>query len=288
MSGCTAGEGGGTGAGAAPPGEPSAPAGSPAAAGSGGGASRGRSPDPVSPAPGAAGERERAEAAYRKWGLRPFPERPAPPGTKPVRTPRTGAGEVPVISGIPTGDKVVFLTIDDGVEKDPEFVTMMRDLKVPFTMFLTDSEIRSDYGYFKPLAALGNGVANHTLTHPDLRTLGADAQQKEICGQQARLKDTYGTAPRLFRPPYGNWNEATRAAAGRCGIDAIVLWRESMQIHDMQYQRGDRKLRPGDIILAHFRGPKDLKGATMTEMTAAMLRRIQEQGFTVARLEDYV
>jgi hypothetical protein len=56
----------------------------------------------------------------------------------------------------------------------------------------------------------------------------------------------------------------------------------------MQYQRGDRKLRPGDIILAHFRGPSELKGRTMTEMTATMLRKIQEQGFTVARLEDYV
>lgn len=71
-------------------------------------------------------------------------------------------------------------------------------------------------------------------------------------------------------------------------MDAIVLWRESMQITNMQYQRGDRKLHPGDIILAHFRGPSELKGRTMTEMTATMLRRIQEQGFTVARLEDYV
>ncbi len=71
-------------------------------------------------------------------------------------------------------------------------------------------------------------------------------------------------------------------------MDAIVLWRESMQIKNMQYQRGDRKLHPGDIVLAHFRGPSELKGRTMTEMTATMLRRIQEQGFTVARLEDYV
>ncbi len=227
-------------------------------------------------------------AAYRKWGLEPLPAPPAPPAVKPVRTVRTGAERVPVISDVPTKDKVVFLTIDDGAEKDPKFAEMMRDLGVPFTMFLTDSAIRGDHGYFRPLAALGNGVANHTLTHPNLRTLGAGEQQREICGQQRRLEEAYGTAPRLFRPPYGNWNEDTRAAAARCGVDAIVLWRESMQITDMQYQRGDRKLRPGDIVLAHFRGPADLKGKTMTEMTANLLRRIHEQGFAVARLEDYV
>ncbi|MFG3495369.1 polysaccharide deacetylase family protein [Streptomyces sp. NPDC047928] len=243
-------------------------------AGAGGAAAGGTAPDRA--------------AAYRKWGLEPLAVPPAPPAAKPVRTPRSGAGRVPVISEIPTDDKVVFLTIDDGAEKDPEFVAMMRELDIPFTMFLTDSAISADYDYFKPLAALGNGVANHTLTHPDLRTLGASDQRREICGQQTRLAGKYGTTPRLFRPPYGNWNEDTRTAAGQCGIDAIVLWRESMQISDMQYQRADRKLRPGDIVLAHFRGPADLKGTSMTEMTANLLRRVHEQGFTIARLEDYV
>lgn len=227
------------------------------------------------------------KAAYAKWGLKPFAAPPAPPATRPTGEAPAGGG-VPVISEIPTQKKIVFLTFDDGAEKDPGFVTMMRELKIPFTMFLTDAAIRADYGYFKQLQGLGDGVQNHTLTHPNLRTLGAAAQKKEICGQQEKLKEHYGSAPRLFRPPYGNWNEDTRAAAASCGLGAIVLWRESMQIKNMQYQRGDGKLHPGDIILAHFRGPSELKGTTMTQMTANMLRHIQEQGFTVARLEDYL
>ncbi|MFF9338793.1 polysaccharide deacetylase family protein [Streptomyces sp. NPDC014773] len=239
----------------------------------------------AAPKPARAPEAARA-AAYRKWGIEPLAAPPAPPAVKPVK--RTPGGPVPVISEIPTEDKVVFLTIDDGAEKDPEFVRMTAELGVPFTMFLTDSVISGNYGYFDPLVAQGHGVANHTLTHPNLRTLSPDAQRREICGQQEKLRERYGTAPRLFRPPFGNWNEATRAAAGTCGVDAIVLWRESMQIKNMQYQRGDRKLHPGDIVLAHFRGPGELKGRTMTEMTATLLRKIQEQGFTVARLEDYV
>ncbi|MFH8802289.1 polysaccharide deacetylase family protein [Streptomyces sp. NPDC017936] len=247
--------------------------------------SRSASPTPSSGAE--ADPRAAVEAAYRKWGLEPLAAPPAPPAVKPVDL-RADGGRVPVISEIPTEEKIVFLTFDDGAEKDPEFVTMMRELRIPFTMFLTDSAVKSDYGYFERLQALGNGVQNHTLTHPNLRTLGASAQKEEICGQQSTLKDRYGTTPRLFRPPYGNWNEDTRAAAASCGVEAIVLWRESMQIKNMQYQSPGKKLRPGDIVLAHFRGPSELKGATMTEMTANLLRRIQEQGFTVARLEDYL
>ncbi len=61
-----------------------------------------------------------------------------------------------------------------------------------------------------------------------------------------------------------------------------------MQIRNMQYQAPDKKLRNGDIILAHFRGPSELKGTTMTQMFANLLKRIREQGFAVARLEDYI
>ncbi|MFF4649436.1 polysaccharide deacetylase family protein [Streptomyces sp. NPDC001380] len=201
---------------------------------------------------------------------------------------RTGAGPVPVVSRIPTRDRVVFLTIDDGTEKDPEFVRMLRELRVPVTMFLTDAAIRSDYGYFRRIQALGDTVQNHTLTHPYLPGLGAAAQRAEICGQQRRLTREYGAAPALFRPPYGAYDAATLEAVRACGLRALVLWRESMQIRDMQYQDPGRRLHPGDIVLVHFRGPAELKHRTMTEMFAALLRRIGGQGFAVGRLDDYL
>ncbi|MDJ0340608.1 polysaccharide deacetylase family protein [Streptomyces sp. H10-C2] len=238
-----------------------------------------------STAPGGPDDTSGTADAFRKWKIKPMAQAPAAPKTKPVRT---GSGAPPVVSDIPTREKIVFVTFDDGAEKDPKFVTMMRELKVPFTMFLTDDIIRSDYGYFKPLQELGNAIQNHTLSHPNLRTESESAQRHEICTQQTKLKAEYGTTPHLFRPPYGNWNEDTRTAVKACGPQAIILWRESMQIKGMQYQRGDKKLHPGDIILAHFRGPSELKGTSMTEMTANMLRMISDQGFTVARLEDYV
>ncbi|MBA4864849.1 polysaccharide deacetylase family protein [Streptomyces sp. PSKA54] len=240
---------------------------------------------PVSPNPRKGPGESHRTAAFRAWGLEPLPAPPIPPQVKPGKM---SLGSVPVIRDVPVKDRVVFLTFDDGAEKDPEFVRMMRDLRIPFTMFLTDAAIRNGYNYFKPLQDLGNAIQNHTLTHPDLLTLSQSAQANEICGQQRRLAEEYGTPPRFFRPPYGNWNEATRAAAQSCGIEAIVLWRETMQIKNLRYQRGDGKLHPGDIILAHFRGAKDLKGTTATEMTLTLLRRIQEQGFTVARLDDYL
>jgi peptidoglycan/xylan/chitin deacetylase (PgdA/CDA1 family) len=224
--------------------------------------------------------------AWHKWGLKPLPPAPTPPADKPVKL--SADGPVPVLTRIPTSRKVVFITLDDGQEKDPEFIEMMRDLRVPITMFLTNDVIRSDYGYFRQLQELGNHVQNHTVHHPVLSTLPLARQKEEVCGDQEILTREYGTAPLLFRPPYGVYDTDTENAVAQCGPRAIVRWRESMQIHDMQYQIPGEKLHPGDIILAHFRGPAELKGTTMTQMFAHLLKRIQEQGFTVARLEDYI
>ncbi|MEV0403148.1 polysaccharide deacetylase family protein [Actinoallomurus sp. NPDC050550] len=200
----------------------------------------------------------------------------------------TATGPVPVIYRIPTRRKVVFVTIDDGKVKDPRFMRLMADLKVPITMFLMDDAIKDDYAYFKPLQAMGDHIQNHTLHHPLMSTLPLPRQRQEVCGDQQVLTRRYGVAPVLFRPPYGGWNAATKVAVADCGPRAIVLWRESMEIHDMQYLSPDKRLSPGDIILAHFRGPAELKGETMTAMFVALLKHIERQGFAVARLEDYI
>ncbi|GHB44792.1 hypothetical protein GCM10010347_12770 [Streptomyces cirratus] len=238
-----------------------------------------------SPAPVAS-----ADDAYRKWGLA-APVQYAPKPAQKPQLPKAAPGKPAVIDRIPVAptDKVVFLTFDDGAEKDPQFLKMAADLKLPISMFLTDNVASSDYGHFQTLRDNGSGstINNHTLTHPNLRTLDLAAQKKEICGQQERLEKRFGAKPVRFRPPFGNYNDDTLKAASECGISQVILWRVSMQITGFQYAEGSA-LRPGDIILAHFRGPAELKGETETQMTTHMLQRIQEQGFKIARLEDYL
>ncbi|MFD8983567.1 polysaccharide deacetylase family protein [Streptomyces sp. NPDC059564] len=231
-----------------------------------------------------------ADEAYRKWGLS-APVQYAPKPAQKPQLPKAAPGKPAVVDRIPVPptDKVVFLTFDDGAEKDPEFLKMAADLKLPISMFLTDNIASADYSHFEKLRDNGSGstINNHTLTHPNLRTLPFAAQKKEICGQQERLEKRFGKRPTLFRPPYGNYNDDTLKAASECGISSVVLWRASMQINNFQYAEGSA-LKPGDIILAHFRGPSELKGATEIQMTTRMLQHIQEQGYKVGRLEDYL
>ncbi|MGH3310539.1 MAG: polysaccharide deacetylase family protein [Streptomyces sp.] len=189
---------------------------------------------------------------------------------------------------MPTRDKVVFLTIDDGAAKDPAFAKMMSTLRVPFSMFLTDSMVGDDYGYFARLHRLGNKVQNHTLTHKRLTDLPYAAQRAEICGQQDRLQKVFGERPTLFRPPRGHYNSTTLRAAADCGIRATVLWRANVQPKGPHSDARDHTLRPGDIILFHFFPQQRLDGAELRDVTQDLLRTITDQGFAVARLEDYI
>ncbi|WP_329314322.1 polysaccharide deacetylase family protein [Streptomyces sp. NBC_01278] len=230
------------------------------------------------------------DEAYKKWGLSAPLQFAPKPAQKPALAPAVpGKAQVVDRIPVPATDKVVFLTFDDGAEKDPEFLKMAADLKLPISMFLTDNIASSDYGHFEKLRDNGSGstINNHTLTHPNLRTLPFAAQKKEICGQQEHLEKRFGAKPTRFRPPYGNYNDDTLKAASECGISQVILWRVSMQINNFQYAEGSA-LKPGDIILAHFRGPSELKGATEIQMTTRMLQRIQEQGYRIGRLEEYL
>ncbi|WML82082.1 polysaccharide deacetylase family protein [Streptomyces sp. VNUA74] len=235
-------------------------------------------------------------AAAKRWNLAKVPlTAPEPPAKKPEITARDGFevegqeedGLPPVFTTIPTKEKIVFLTIDDGAEKDRAFLRMMSELKIPYTVFLTDEEIKDDYGYFKKMQGRGVTLNNHTLSHLYLPGLSYAEQKREICGMQDVMEKRYGKRPVLFRPPFGNYNRDTLRAAKTCGIEYAPIWNEEVFVDHWEYREWDRDLHPGDIVLTHFRGTENWDG-TMTDMARRFLDRITAEGYAVARLEDYL
>lgn len=233
-------------------------------------------------------------AAAKRWGLKKVPLLPPrPPAGKPEITTRKGFevdghdGLPPVFTTVPTKQKVVFLTIDDGAEKDPAFLRMMSELKVPYTAFLSGFLVKDDYGYFEKMQTGGVVLNNHTLRHPYLPGLSYARQKREICGMQDMIEKRYGKRPTLFRPPFGSYNEDTLHAARSCGIKYAPLWNEEVFVDRWEYREWDREIHPGDIVLSHFRGRAHWKG-TMPDMVRRFLNKVTAEGYAVARLEDYL
>ncbi|MFJ9773114.1 polysaccharide deacetylase family protein [Kitasatospora sp. NPDC101157] len=243
----------------------------------------------------AARQADAARAALetaQHWGLdRPPLKAPPRPAARTVLTPVQGVklkdGRPPVVFRVPTQEKVVFLTIDDGHEKDPEFSRMAEELGIPFSAFLSDYLVRDNYGYYRDLHKQGVEINNHTINHRNLKVLDYETQRQEICNQQDQLEQQIGVRPRLFRPPYGEYNDDTLRAAASCGVQAVPLWNEEAFPDHMEWRYDDRKLHPGDIILTHFRGTSDWK-ATMPDLLRKVVNDVTAAGFSLGRLDDYL
>ncbi|MET8542646.1 polysaccharide deacetylase family protein [Kitasatospora sp. NPDC004799] len=226
------------------------------------------------------------------WGLeRPPLQAPPRPATRaalaPVQGVKLADGRPPVVYRVPTEDKVVFLTVDDGAEKDPEFSRMAEELGIPLSAYVSDYLARENYGYFRDLHAQGVEINNHTINHRNLKVLDYETQRREICDQQDQLEQQIGVRPRLFRPPYGEYNDDTLRAAASCGVEAVPLWNEEAFPDHLEWRYDDRKLHPGDIILTHFRGT-DIWKASMPDLLRKVVDEVTAQGFALARLDDYL
>ncbi|MFZ3499523.1 polysaccharide deacetylase family protein [Streptomyces sp. 5.8] len=161
-------------------------------------------------------------------------------------------GLPPVVSRVPTSEKVVFITIDDGWAHDPAVAQTLVEQRVPASLFLLPGAFSYDAQYFTRLVAQGRAVnvENHTVNHADLTTLDAAGKDAEVCGAGEQVAAAFGREPKLLRPPYGTVNDDVRLAAKACGVKALITW-----THDFttwSETPATPQLNAGDIVLLHF------------------------------------
>jgi peptidoglycan/xylan/chitin deacetylase (PgdA/CDA1 family) len=208
-----------------------------------------------------------------------LPKFPPAPVAQPINVP-TGP-YAPIYKRLPTTQPVAFLTIDDGWFQLPDDPRLMRAAHIPFTMFLIGPVAAKNPGFFTQLQAAGGVVEDHTVTHPDLKGKSYDFQRHEICDARTSLEHTFGTTLRLFRPPFGDYDQTTLRVVHDCGLKAAFYWSETVNNGVVAYQTAEHKIHPGDILLMHFR-------PAFTNDVVAALTAIHDAGLTPALLEDYV
>jgi peptidoglycan/xylan/chitin deacetylase (PgdA/CDA1 family) len=202
---------------------------------------------------------------------------PPPPPTK-VTLPQDGTAGW--LARIPTDQKIAFITIDDGIEKNPLALKLFQAAHVPITLFLEVNAVKDNPGFFTPLQDAGATIEAHTISHPNLKGRPYAYQKHEICGGADWLQQQYGRRPVLFRPPFGTHDANTLKAVHDCGMKAAFYWKETTDHGYVFFQEGTT-VQPGDIILMHFR-PR------FVDDFLAVLKAVHQAGLTPARLEDYI
>ena len=169
-----------------------------------------------------------------------------------VKSPRLLQALAPSLTWhIPTDEKVLYLTFDDGPIPGvtPFVLAELRRFGAQATFFCVGDNVRKHPDVFAQILAEGHTVGNHTFNHlngwktplaPYLENVAACAQ---LVGSQ------------LFRPPYGRLRRAQRKALE--GQYRIVMWDVLSGDFDLNIS-GETCLEnvlqnalPGSIIVMH-------------------------------------
>jgi peptidoglycan-N-acetylglucosamine deacetylase len=153
----------------------------------------------------------------------------------------------------------VALTFDDGPGPYTQRIldTLQRQ-HVKATFFVLGNQISEFPLPLQRAVAEGHAIGDHTWNHADLVTLSKGDVRREIDDQATAVQQVGIPRPRLFRPPYGAYNDQTLSVAARRKM-LTVLW----SVESSDYKATDPRamaddvlahVQPGAIILMHDGG----------------------------------
>lgn len=127
--------------------------------------------------------------------------------------------------------KPVVVSFDDGYLSDyTRAAPLLRRLSWPGVLNLELGNVRKRGGLtarmVHALIAAGWEVDSHTLTHPDMTTIGAARARHELVGSRAEIKRRFGVMARFFCYPVGRYNASVEAEVKAAGYDGATTERE--------------------------------------------------------------
>lgn len=163
-----------------------------------------------------------------------------------------------VVCGVPTTEKVVALTFDDGPHPTftPALLKLLDRYHVKATFFMVGKLIEKYPQVAKAVAKSGHAIANHTYSHPrNIEALPPWKIAQEIDKCEAAIERVTGQRPHLFRPPKGLVNGTVLTVASDKDYKTI-LWSVCADHHDaptpeLMAKRVLDRISPGGIVLAH-------------------------------------
>lgn len=149
---------------------------------------------------------------------------------------------------------VAALTFDDGpsAEFTPPLLDLLKKYGARATFFMVGKAAEEHAALVRRIAEGGHAVANHSYEHKSLPRLKRTERFRQVRACR-RAVHPYGV--RLFRPPWGSQNVATRMDLFYMRHD-VIAW--SVDVEDWSERDSNRmadllveKVRPGSIILLH-------------------------------------
>jgi len=165
---------------------------------------------------------------------------------------------MPIVSAADTNcpNGYVGLTFDDGPNPNntTNLLNALKQAGLRATMFNIGQNAQNNPSLVQAQVTAGMWVGNHSYTHPHMTTLSSSQMSSEITRTQQAIQSATGSAPKLFRPPYGETNATLKSIAQQNGLTE-VLWNVDSQdwngASTAQIVAAVNTMQNGDVILMH-------------------------------------
>jgi len=193
---------------------------------------------------------------------------------------------IPLLSQGDSRRKEIALTFDDGPHPlwTPQLLDLLKSLNVRATFFLVGKMVDKYPALAMREVAEGHEIANHTYNHPNLKKLAQPQVEEELTKGAEAIKRAVGYAPVFFRPPGGQYNNATIEAAREVKM-VPVLWTANSKdfMHPSPEMVEHRLLSApmaGGILLCH-----DGIEETM-RVLPDLVNRLRAKGYTFVTVSE--
>ncbi|MFT3982259.1 MAG: polysaccharide deacetylase family protein [Lachnospiraceae bacterium] len=197
--------------------------------------------------------------------------------------------ELPIYS-VETSEKKVALSFDAawGNEDTQKILEILKKNNLHVTFFMTGGWVETYPEDVKAIQAAGHDLGNHSENHKNMSQLSDQEKKEELMTVHNRVKELTGVDMELFRPPYGDYDNAVINTAKDCGYYTIQWDVDSLDWKDYGADSivntvcNHKHLGNGSIILMH-------NGATYTaQALESVIQGLQDQGYKIVPISELV
>ncbi len=181
------------------------------------------------------------------------------------------------------GEKVLYLTFDDGPSKDtPELLDLLAAAGAKATFFVIGQQAAEQPEMLRKIASDGHAIGNHTWNHPELTKLSAEEVSNQLTRTTAAV-DAATPIGACMRPPYGLINDEVAGIALSQHLQPILWTAHAEDWNQPPVDAMVADLRagtaPGAVFLLHDGG-----GSRANTLAAVkqMLPEWRSQGYRLA------
>ena len=191
---------------------------------------------------------------------------------------------------VDTAEKKIALTFDAawGNEDTAQILEILKKHDVRVTFFMTGGWVESYPDDVKAILAAGHDLGNHSENHKNMSQLSDAEKKEELMKVHEKVRTLTGYEMFLFRPPYGDYDNAVVNVAKENGYYTIQWDVDSLDWKDygvdsiIKTVTQHKHLGNGSIILCH-------NGAKYTAKALDMLiATLKNEGYTFVPVSELI